>query len=268
MQPGAEAVAAKIGQMEKYSMGYPIAHTEWMIAREIETRARFVVGADGYHSFVRRRLGADFEHVGTAEAFSVFEFQCDVDFPDEARLVLGPDTTNVYWPMGGGRGRWSFQVDPQQPAPPRLSGLLDLIGERASWFPQQIEEVLWTTTVMFERRLVDRFGKDRIWLAGDAAHITGPVGAQSMNVGLREAHELARLVSAACKDGVSAAGLARYGDERRSEWRGLLGLEGTPQAAEGARPWPADRAARMLPCIPESGPMLRELLDQIGLRFA
>jgi len=266
LEPQGDGVAAKIGRMEKYSMGYPIAHTEWMIAKEIPLRTRFVVGADGYYSFVRKRMGLTFENVGTSEAFSVFEFACEVDFPNEARLVFGEGSTNVFWPMGPNRGRWSFQVDPQAPAAPKLASLLELIRERASWFPQQIDEILWTTTVMFERRLVDRFGSDRVWLAGDAAHITGPVGAQSMNIGMREALDLAGFISAACKDGGSVASLARYETERRAEWRSLLGLEGVPRPAGEEPKWTEDQAARMLPCIPASGDTLGALLKQIGLQ--
>ena len=38
--------------------------------------------------------------------------------------------------------------------------------------------------------LAKQFGRNRCWLAGDAAHQTGPVGVQSMNVGFCEAEAL------------------------------------------------------------------------------
>src|SRR6266700_2525954 len=58
---------------------------------------------------------------------------------------------------------------------------------RAPWFSATIDEIVWCTQVAFEHRLVKQFGRGRCWLAGDAAHQTSPVGAQSMNVGFCEA---------------------------------------------------------------------------------
>lgn len=57
--------------------------------------------------------------------------------------------------------------------------------------------------------------------------MTSPVGVQSMNIGLREAHELATLVAddLAGKPGMGAR-LNEYGQQRLAEWRRLFGIEG------------------------------------------
>ena len=62
---------------------------------------------------------------------------------------------------------------------------------RAPWFSAGVKEITWCTEVVFEQRLAKQFGRDRCWLVGDAAHQTGPVGVQSMNVGMAEAEALA-----------------------------------------------------------------------------
>jgi 2-polyprenyl-6-methoxyphenol hydroxylase-like FAD-dependent oxidoreductase len=263
-----KGVAAKIGRMEKYSTGYPVARTEWMIAKEYETRAAFLVGADGYHSFVRKNLPVEYEHVGPAEAFSVYEFPSPIEFPHEGRVVFHDESTNVLWPLGRERLRWSFQVDEKQPAAPTPQALRELIRARAPWYRTQAGEITWHTTALFERRLVDRFGQERVWLAGDAAHTTGPVGGQSMNVGLREAHDLAERFSSILKSGGSFDLLAGYQSERRAEWSRLLGLGEAMQATSAAPGWARELAARILPCVPAAGEDLRTLLEQIGLTFA
>jgi 2-polyprenyl-6-methoxyphenol hydroxylase-like FAD-dependent oxidoreductase len=260
-------VAVQVAQLEKASLGYPIARTEWTVKHVRTVRADFLVGADGYHSVVRKAIGAGFEHQADGEAFSVFEFPSRVDYPHEGRVVFHGGTTNVLWPLDAGRARWSFEVDRNALPPPEPESLRTLVRERAAWFDADVEDVDWATAVLFERRLVDRFGRGRIWLAGDAAHITGPVGAQSMNVGLREAHELAERISALLKAGGKPEVLQGYDSERRQEWRRLLGTEGRLEPMAGAPAWAVAHAGKLLPCVPGSGESLARLLGQIGLRL-
>ena len=69
-----------------------------------------------------------------------------------------------------------------------------MIAERATWFRGRIDQINWRIMVRFERRLAKSFGQNRVWLAGDAGHLTGPAGMHSMNVGLREALDLAAIL--------------------------------------------------------------------------
>jgi len=268
LEQDGQGVVAKIGRMEKYSTGYPIAHTEWLMAKEYETRASYLIGADGYHSFVRKSLGADYEHVGPAEHFSVFECHLPIDFADEVRVILDDSGTNVVWPLDERRGRFSFQTDAKLPAEPTIEAVQELIRTRAPWFAPALEEIGWHTNVLFERRLAQSFGSLRIWLAGDAAHATGPVGGQSMNVGLREAYDLAECCSSALNRGASPDVFREYAKQRRDEWSRLLGLSGTLQATGTAQEWARSMASRILPCVPASGDELEQLLGQIGLTVA
>jgi len=262
IEQDATHVAVHVGRREKYSMGYPVATTEWMITKESDVRAAYLVGADGFHSFVRRSLGTAFEKRGEVEAFAVYEFPAHIDFAHEARVVFHEGTTNVVWPLHDRRGRFSFQVDPDAPPAPSVEALNALIQARVPWFEPTIEEVYWTTNAVFERRLVDRFGRGRIWLAGDAAHLTGPVGAQSMNVGLREAHDLAQRIAAALGGGDPAA-LESYQAERVDEWKALLG--GARGVSAQLPAWLAESKDRIPACIPASGDDLQALLGQLGL---
>jgi 2-polyprenyl-6-methoxyphenol hydroxylase-like FAD-dependent oxidoreductase len=263
----ADGVEIKVALMEKYSTGYPVTHTEWMVAKEIDVRSAFVLGADGYHSRVRKAINSRYEHLGQAETFSVFEFPCPVEIEPEARAVLRDDSLNVLWPLDGQRARWSFQVDPASPPEASLKTLNGFIRERAPWFGAKIEEIYWHTTVMFERRLADPFGSGRVLLAGDSGHITGPVGAQSMNVGMREADDLAKIFASVLQKGQGLEMLERYQDERTAEWRQLLSPGKSLRARDGAPEWARRNADRLLPCVPASGEELRQLLVQVGLEL-
>src|SRR6266498_865944 len=141
----------------------------------------------------------------------------------------------------------------------------ELLKERAPWFEGTIGEIVWSAEVQFEPGVSRQFGQGRCWLAGDAAHQTGPVGMQSMNVGLREAAELVGNVKKILREHGSSGLLEAYAGERREEWQQLLGTKGEPKPRIQTDPWITSRGARILSCLPASGEHLIELFDQIGL---
>src|SRR4030095_7373319 len=86
--------------------------------------------------------------------------------------------------------------------------------KRAPWFVDPVNAITWCTDVVFEQRFANEFGRDGCWLVGDAAHQPGPVGAQSMNVGLQEAQSLASIICGILREQASPAGLEEYGRQR------------------------------------------------------
>jgi 2-polyprenyl-6-methoxyphenol hydroxylase-like FAD-dependent oxidoreductase len=264
-----------------------VALSEWEVVKKLRRNPRFLIGADGHRSRVRATLGIDFDTVAPPEVFAVFEFACDWPAQNELRVVLTETTANVLWPFPDGRCRWSFQLedgatrlrDPRYKSRyayqvgresfPHLSERLlgEMIAERAPWFDAKPGEVFWSAGVRFERRIASRFGRGRAWLAGDSGHLTGPAGIQSMNVGLREARDLAACIAGVLPDGAPGDTLAVYDRERLREWKSLLGLESGVTANEHADDWVARNCDRIVPCIPASGAELSALLGQIGLEL-
>ena len=100
-----------IERLAKESTGYSVATTGWVVDRVLEARARFVVGADGHNSVVRRSLGLDFAELADPQFFGVFEFGANAAAQSEVRVVLDEASTNVLWPLADGRFRWSFQLE-------------------------------------------------------------------------------------------------------------------------------------------------------------
>ncbi|MCC7140852.1 MAG: FAD-dependent monooxygenase [Candidatus Eisenbacteria bacterium] len=268
IRPAADSVTLLLARLQKETRGYPIAHTEWVVGKEYPLQCSFVIGADGYNSFTRRSLDLGYADLGGRLLLSVFEFETPAELPDEVRVVLNPENTNVLWPMADGRCRWSFQLAADHADALTLRRLHSLLETRAPWFKPLPDELHWSSVVQFEHRLAERFGKGRVWLAGDAAHLTDPVGAQSMNAGLIEAHTLARSLFEVARDGASDDILDDYGIDRSREWKRLLGLGATLPASESATPWVNERRHRILASLPATGGELDGLLGQLGLKLA
>jgi 2-polyprenyl-6-methoxyphenol hydroxylase-like FAD-dependent oxidoreductase len=279
---------ADIETLDRVSSGYAIAGTEMEVTKRHRLEPRFVIGADGHRSTVRQALGLSFEEVAAPELFAVFELDCEPPLEtNEVCVTIDGRTTNVLWPLPDGRCRWSFQVWDQASAPQDLHHksrlavqvgqdffphvtpelLSKLIDERAPWFGSWPGEIHWSVLARFERRLASAAGSGRAWLAGDAIHLTGPVGVQSMNVGMREGVDLADRVARALGGGSVAGLLEAYGRERIVEWRRLLGLDALLVGRQGTDAWMAKHRARLLSCLPASGAELEQLAGQLGLGF-
>lgn len=290
LQTAGERVVASIDKLEETAQGYSVPTFEWIVKKRLQTRAAFVIGADGHNSFVRQSLGLDLEYAGHPEMFAVYEFETDSQcacVENEVRIVLDESTTNVCWPLPGNRCRWSFQlvagdVSSDADAKERTAVVFEqpgydqvtqehlhrFIQERAPWFKASVKAIDWSTAVQFERRMARSFGRDHCWLVGDAGHQTGPVGMQSMNVGLREADELAGVLTRILRQKAPVNLLDQYAQGRRSEWRQLLGLTGALSLRAATPALVRQRVGKILPCLPASGEELSHLLDQLGLDLA
>ena len=81
---------------------------------------------------------------------------------------------------------------------------------------------MWVTTFKVQSRRAQRFREGRVFLAGDAAHIHSPAGAQGMNTGIQDAvnlgWKLAQVVQGAAPDEL----LDTYEDERLPVARDVL----------------------------------------------
>jgi 2-polyprenyl-6-methoxyphenol hydroxylase-like FAD-dependent oxidoreductase len=249
-----------------------------------DVRPEFLIGADGHRSVVRHALQTSYVEMAPAELFAVFELVADGPPEGEARVVFSERKTGVLWPLGGRRYRWSLQVDEwegfeeprfksrlypevgEEPFPYLVRDKLrELTRELAPWLAADLGEIVWSMAVRFERRLAGRFGHGKAWLAGDAAHLASPVGAQSMNVGIREAYDLARRLGFILREDYPPDLLESYDAAHRHEWRQLLGARGRPEPGPSTDPWVRKHAARILPCVPGSGDDLILLLRQLGL---
>ena len=230
-------------------------------------RADYVIAADGYDSFCRQVLGIQLIDLKQSEAFAMFEFEADLaKFAHEAQLVVLDDGVSAFWPLSPTVGRWSFQLSERLDETPNLEMLGEMLRARAPWFGPRPEQVHWSATAHFERRIASRFGAGRVWLAGEAAHVTSPLGFQNMNRGFIEASEIAQVLARDLEgQEAAAAGFEHFERRQRAEWRRLFG---TKAHLPGTGALSNVEGARLLPCLPATGGDLDRILAQLALRAA
>ena len=278
------SVTATIERIVKDASGYAVPHASWVVDKAIRLRCRYLLGVDGHHSLVRRQLDIPQKDMAPLRSFAVFESLCAQDLGHSARVVLGEPSQSVLWPLPENRCRWSFETgdsgeEPSHRRKSRIPGAavdatltpaeLDrLLSERAPWFEYpSLSEITWSTQVVFRACLAQRFGINRVWLAGDAARTAFPVATQGMNVGFLEAHELAWRLTRILRANGDAGLLATYDTECRKRWNSLLGQTAALRPNPSADPWVAERAQAILPCLPASGDDLKALAAQLELNW-
>lgn len=156
--------------------------------------AKYVVGADGASSVVRKQIGLEFAGSSYAEQFLLADLRATWDLPDDSVSVFfSHEGVLAVFPLPKGRCRLiaSTTVSASEET---LAPTLDEVRARyrtASHFPAELDEPLWLASFRLHCRQVDRYQVGRVFLAGDAAHIHSPVGGQGMNTGMQDAHNLA-----------------------------------------------------------------------------
>ena len=279
-----DSVVASVDELGGTATGYDVPRWETVVNKTFECSAHFAVGADGNHSAVRRALGIDWELVSKPELFVVYEFDSDAAAEGEICIVLNKADTNVLWALPDGRCRWSFQwtataPDGEFPGKSRSAWwsedkpvatrtrehLEGLLKARAPWFTGDIGSMDWAVDVQFERQLAKKFGYGRCWLAGDAAHQTGPVGVQSMNVGMREGQMLTAHLTSILRGTGSLALLEEYEQQFHHEWERLLGVRNRLVPSNEANAPRLQDYPALVSCLPGSGEEAEAMLAALGL---
>jgi 2-polyprenyl-6-methoxyphenol hydroxylase-like FAD-dependent oxidoreductase len=195
--------------------------------RQETVAARWLIGADGVHSRVRHAAGIPFPGATYAEEFIQADARLDWELPDGQLYAFpGPDGFLAVWTMPGpGRFRIIANISPgprsDEAAEPSLAEMQALLDARLS-LPARIVTTTWTARYRLHRRGVPRYRQGRVFLAGDAAHVHSPVGAQGMNTGIQDAYNLAWKLAAVEHGHADPTLLDSYHRERHPVGQALL----------------------------------------------
>jgi 2-polyprenyl-6-methoxyphenol hydroxylase-like FAD-dependent oxidoreductase len=165
---------------------------DWVVARagEREYAARWLVGCDGGRSAVRKLAG--FEFVGTEPEFTGYTAVVTLDDPAKLRAGFNLTPTGMYLrtPFPGHLGLHDFDGGAydrsQRPTREHLQEIL----RRVSDTDVTITDVELVSTYTDRSRQATTYRQGRVLLAGDAAHIHSPLGAQGLTAGIGDALNL------------------------------------------------------------------------------
>ena len=263
----AARVRAGIVRRERVERASPSLTPEWRDVAAESLDAEFLVGADGCKSSVRQKLGVEFVSKGRREMYAFYDAP-DARAGDEAHLVLVSGTANSVYPLQSDASRFTFELPVGTSHAPSLLQLRQLLQSRMPWYAAQANGFEWSGSAEFNPALAERFGEGNVWLAGDAAHSTGPLGGQSLNVGIHEADDLAcRIVEQRNNVALRSLGPS-YTQQRQIEWQRLFGIGSSTPRPTRAQDWIKRHVASLLPSLPASGDDLDDLLEQLHIASA
>ena len=189
----------------------------------IEThRGRFLIGADGGRSIVRKAMGVSFDGFTWPERFNIVAVAHDFEASMGLRYrsyCAHPDrwVAVIKVPGEDGQGLWRC-LFPAKEAESDDEVMGDgWIAERfAECLPAGgLEQVLHRNMYSVHQRVAGGFHVGRLLLAGDAAHVNNPVGGMGMNSGFQDGLNLADKLARTWNGAEPDALLDRYDRQRR-----------------------------------------------------
>ena len=196
-----------------------------------EVHARYLVGCDGAHSSVRRGVGIPFEGGAYPQTFALGDLEVDGGLErDVAHAFLGAGGMLFFFPLGRPTtwrmlGMRPMTDDPREPDQERTEpALADLqaIADSFTGGALRLRDPVWLTYFRLHHRHAARYRAGRVFLAGDAAHVHSPAGAQGMNTGIQDAWNLGWKLALAARGAADPALLDTYQAERQPIGRFVL----------------------------------------------
>lgn len=202
--------------------------------REEAVQASYLAGCDGAHSTVRKEADIAFEGGAYPQTFALGDVEADGALVPEAvnAFALGRGVA-IFLPLGQ-PATWRVMameaavprpspggdetVSTQQLSLAELQAMVDGPTDDAV----RVHDPVWLTRFRLHHRQAITYQHGRVFLAGDAAHIHSPVGAQGMNTGIQDAWNLGWKLAMVSRGVADARLLNSYHSERWPVGRTLL----------------------------------------------
>ncbi len=178
---------------------------------------RWLVACDGHDSLVRRTLGIAMPGTARPESYLMGDFSDDTPFGDDAVIYLADGGLVESFPLPQRIRRWVVEAPgPRREA--RGDEIAALVCARTG-VTLRADSARMTSAFGVEQRLAAQLFRGRVVLAGDAAHVVSPFGAQGMNLGWQGAWHVAAALEATTRGADPLPALARYQREQRAAAR-------------------------------------------------
>lgn len=179
----------------------------------LQLRCRYLVGCDGGRSPTRSRLGLAFDGKSESTRWLVIDLANDPLGTPNAAFVLDDALPHVTMGLPHGVRRYEFMV-PQgegEEVYESREKVLELLGRV---LPGVQPTIIRHRVYTHHARIASAFGKGRVLIGGDAAHLMPVWQGQGFNTGIRDASNMAWKLALAVRGHASAALLESYTVER------------------------------------------------------
>ncbi|TVT46887.1 bifunctional 3-(3-hydroxy-phenyl)propionate/3-hydroxycinnamic acid hydroxylase, partial [Amycolatopsis rhizosphaerae] len=190
--------------------------------------ADYVLGCDGANSLTRDSVGATMKDLRFEQRWLVADVATSADLGEweGVHQVCDPVRAATYMRIGQTRYRWEFRLGPGETAAhyPDRQRLHPLIAPWTKDVPVEDLEIVRIAEYTFRAQVADRWRDRRVFLLGDAAHLTPPFIGQGLGAGLRDAANLAWKLAGVLDGTLPARVLDSYEAERKPHARALIRL--------------------------------------------
>ncbi|MFH8773722.1 bifunctional 3-(3-hydroxy-phenyl)propionate/3-hydroxycinnamic acid hydroxylase [Streptomyces sp. NPDC017958] len=190
-----------------------------------------VLGCDGAGSVTRDAIGAVWENLHFEESWRVIDVRTSLPVRtwEGAEQICCPTRPATFMRVGEDRYRWEFRLAADEPldGPDGVERLRELVAPWVDLPPSAASaggdfEVIRQAQYTFRARLADRWRRGRVFLLGDAAHLTPPFVGQGLCAGLRDAQNLAWKLARVLQQGAHEELLDTYERERKPHARHVI----------------------------------------------
>lgn len=222
--------------------------------RPRQVRARYVVGCDGGRSRTRRIIGTSFDGVTSATRWLVVDLAHDPLGSPNSYVGADPERPYASISIAHGIRRFEFMLmdNESDTEVDDLGFVRKLLGRHVPR-PEDAEIIAYRIYT-HHSRIAGEFGRGRIFIAGDAAHLMPVWQGQGYNSGVRDAVNLGWKLAAVCSGQAEPDLLTTYDEERRGHARAMIDLSTTVGRVISVRntrlAWLRDRVLRSASALP------------------
>ena len=152
-------------------------------------RAKYLVGCDGGRSLIRKKAGIDFPGWDPSISFLIAEGEMTEEPAWGVRPTKRASMPSANWRTGSACGSVLNEPHVRQGDEPTLDELREaLVAVYGTDFG--VHNVTYLSRFTDAARQAASYRERRVLLAGDAAHVHGPMGGQGLNIGVQDAVNL------------------------------------------------------------------------------